>query len=122
MQKIIVSMLAGSCVVLSAQAADDTELAAVCERLETALEQQVEALSSIKDAETAAEYLPKVCESLDAQKALFGVDERELWNYIDHTDEVKTPLMRVLQRLAAQIDRLQKENFYGNAQLKQVLL
>ncbi len=116
------SMLAGSCVVLSAQAAEDAELASVCDRLETALEQQVEALTSIKDEETASEYLPKVNESLAVQKALFGVDERELWNYIDHTDEVKIPLMRVLQRLAAQIDRLQKADFYGNQQLKKTLL
>lgn len=122
MQKIFMSMLVGSCVVVSTQAAEDAELASVCDKLAAALEQQVEALTSIKDEETASAYLPKVNESLAAQKALFGVDERELWNYIDHRDEVKVPLMRVLQRLAAQIDRLQKADFYGNRQLKQVLL
>lgn len=116
------SLLAGSCLVLSAQAAEISELAAVCDKLEAALEQQVSALSSISDAESAAEALPEIKKSLAEQKALFGVDERELWNYIDHTNEVKTPLMRVLQRLAAQVDRLKKAEFYGNQQLKQLLL
>ncbi len=122
MQKMFMSLMAGGCVVLCAQAAETSELATVCDRLEAALEQQVSALSSISDAESAAAALPEILQSLAAQKALFGVDERELWNYIDHTNEVKTPLMRVLQRLAAQVDRLMKVDFYGNLQLKQLLL
>lgn len=121
MQKMLMSLMVGSCVVLSVQAAEDAELASVCNQLESALERQVVALTSVKDSASAAEALPEIRQALDAQKALFGVDEHALWNYIDHTDSVKTALMRVLQRLAAQLDRLDKVNFYDNAELKVLL-
>ena len=121
MQKMLMSLMVGSCVVLSVQAAEDAELASVCNQLESALERQVEALTSVKDSASAAEALPEIRQALDAQKSLFGVDERELWNYIDHTENVKVPLMRVLQRLAAQVDRLKKADFYGNRELKALI-
>ena len=121
MQKMILGAIVGCGMVLNVVAADDAALASVCQRLEAALEAQVEALSDVQDAASAAEALPAIRQSLADQKALFGVDERELWNYIDHTDEVKIPLMRVLQRMAAQIDRIEKENYYGCSELKKLL-
>ncbi len=122
MQRTILSMLGVSCAVLGAQAAEEVGFADVCNKLEAALEQQVDALASVSDAASAAASIPAIQKSLAAQKSLFGVNERELWNYIDHTEGVKTPLMRVLQRLAAQVDRLKKANFYGNMELKKLLL
>ena len=121
MQKMLLGLMVGSGVVVSVQAAEDAELASVCSRLEAALERQVDALVSVRDSASAAEALPEIRLSLEAQKALFGVDERELWNYIDHTENVKVPLMRVLQRLAAQVDRLKKADFYGNQELKDLI-
>lgn len=121
MQKMIMGAFVGCGMVLSAFAAEDAELASVCQRLEAALEAQVAALSDVRDAASATEALPTIRQSLADQKALFGVDERELWNYIDHTDEVKIPLMRVLQRMAAQIDRIERENFYGCEEMKNLL-
>ena len=75
----------------------------------------------MKDAADAAEAVSKVNAALQAQKALFGVDETELWQYIDRTPQTKVALMRMLQRLAAEVDRISKENFYGNADLKKLL-
>lgn len=121
MQKMIMGAFVGCGMVLSAFAAEDAELAAVCQRLEAALEAQVAALSDVRDSASASEALPAIRQSLADQKALFGVDERELWNFIDHSDEVKIPLMRVLQRMAAQIDRIAKENYYGCEELKTLL-
>lgn len=121
MQKMLMSVLVGGSAVLSVYAAEESELAAVCDRLEKALEQQVDALSSIKDAASAAAALPAIERSLADQKALFGIDERELWNYIDHTEMVKVSLMRILQRLGAQADRLKKADFFGNKQLESLL-
>lgn len=121
MQKMVMGAVVGCGMVLNVVAADDAALASVCQRLEAALEAQVDALSDVRDAESAAEALSAIRQSLADQKALFGVDERELWNYIDHSDEVKIPLMRVLQRMAAQIDRIEKENYYGCEELKNLL-
>lgn len=121
MQKMIMGAVVGCGMVLNVVAADDAAQASVCQRLEAALEAQVAALSGVRDAASAAEALPAIRQALADQKALFGVDERELWNYIDHTDEVKIPLMRVLQRMAAQIDRIEKENYYGCEELKKLL-
>ena len=118
---MVMGAVVGCGMVLNVVAADDAALASVCQRLEAALEAQVDALSDVRDAESAAEALSAIRQSLADQKALFGVDERELWNYIDHSDEVKIPLMRVLQRMAAQIDRIEKENYYGCEELKNLL-
>lgn len=121
MQKMLMGAVVGCGMVMNVVVADDSVMASVCQRLEAALEAQVTALSDVRDAASAAEALPAIRQSLADQKALFGVDERELWNYIDHTDEVKTPLMRVLQRMAAQIDRIEKENYFGCEELKKLL-
>lgn len=121
MQKMLMGAVVGCGIILNVAAADEAVSASVCQRLEAALEAQVSALSDVRDAASAAEALPAIRQSLADQKALFGVDERELWNYIDHTDEVKIPLMRVLQRMAAQVDRIEKENYYGCEELKKLL-
>ncbi len=121
MQKMLTWSLAVSCAVAGSVMAAEDEWESVCTRLESALEQQVEALEKVKDAADAAEAVSKVNAALQAQKALFGVDETELWQYIDRTPQTKVALMRMLQRLAAEVDRISKENFYGNADLKKLL-
>ena len=121
MQKMLTWSLAVSCAVAGSVMAAEDERESVCTRLESALEQQVEALEKVKDAADAAEAVSKVNAALQAQKALFGVDETELWQYIDRTPQTKVALMRMLQRLAAEVDRISKENFYGNADLKKLL-
>lgn len=114
--------LLSGCMVLSAAAAAETEAESVCERLEDAIEAEIDALESVKDAESAQSAIADVQKALDAQKALFGVDEYALWNYIEHTGNVKEVLMRCLQRLAAEIDRLEKANFYGNTELRALVI
>ena len=121
MQKMLTWSLAVSCAGAGSVMAAEDEWESVCTRLESALEQQVEALEKVKDAADAAEAVSKVNAALQAQKALFGVDETELWQYIDRTPQTKVALMRMLQRLAAEVDRISKENFYGNADLKKLL-
>ncbi len=122
MQKMLTCSLALTCAVAGSVMAAEEEWESVCTRLESALEQQVEALEKVKDAAGAAEAVSEVTSALQAQKALFGVDETELWHYIDRTPQAKVALMRMLQRLAAEVDRLSKENFYGNADLQKLLL
>lgn len=109
------------CVAASVAAASEAELDDVCRRLESALELQVVSLEKIIDAQSAAAALPQIREALDAQKALFGVDENELWNYIDRTEHIKVALMRMLQRIAAETDRISKADFFGNDELRTLL-
>lgn len=122
MQKMFMGALLSGCMVLSAAAAAEADAESVCERLEDAIEAEIDALESVKDAESAQSAIADVQKALDAQKALFGVDEYELWNYIEHTGNVKEVLMRCLQRLAAEIDRLEKVKFYGNTELRALVI
>lgn len=122
MQKMLIWGLAALCLTPGVVRAADADMHDVCTRLEAAIELQIEALEDIRDASAAAAALPEIKEALSAQKALFGVDETELWNYIDRTEQEKVMLMRALQRLAAEVDRISKADFYGNAELKELLL
>lgn len=122
MQKMLIGGLAALSLTPGVVWATDADMHDVCTRLEAAIELQIEALEDIRDASTAAAALPEIREALSAQKALFGVDETELWNYIDRTEQVKVMLMRALQRLAAEVDRISKSDYYGSAELKGLLL
>lgn len=108
-------------VMVCAVAQAEEQYAATCDTIESLLERQVEVLRDIRDESSAAELVPALKKCREEQKALFGVDESELWHYIDRTVEVKTALMRLLQKIVAETDRISKANCYGNQELRGLL-
>lgn len=107
------ALFALSACVLQAASEED-----VSEALLAALEEQVELLTEVTDAASAAAALPRLKENMAALAALNGrVPENRLWLYIDNSPEVKIPLIEQLQLLSVQLVRLEQAEFYGNSAL-----
>lgn len=102
-------------------AAETDPMQKVCERLIAALEQETEALESINQPADIPAGLEKLRASLQALQELFAEDETLLWQYIDNTPGAKQPIVDVLEELALQFARMEKENFFSNAELREVL-
>ena len=118
MYKTLASLFIASSVLYAAEA---EPMAAVCDRLVAALEQEAEALEALTEGGDVSAPLAKVRESLAAQQELLAVDAGLLWQYIDNTEGVKQPIIDVLQRLALQFDRVEKARFFGSAELRKLL-
>ena len=102
-----------------AQAASEED---ICENLAAGLEKQVELLADVDDAASAAEVLPELRRVLGELSALNGqCDESALWLYIENHVDVRQELLEYLLRLAAQFDRLQKAEYFGNQELGALL-
>lgn len=102
-----------------AQAASEED---ICEKLADGLEKQVELLADVDDAASAAEVLPELRRVLGELSALNGqCDESALWLYIENHVDVRQELLEYLLRLAAQFDRLQKAEYFGNLELGALL-
>lgn len=102
-------------------AAEQDPMVAVCERLVEALEQEVEALESIKEPSDAAACVDKLRSSLQALEDLFAEDEKLLWQYIDNTSGAKQPIIDVLEQLALQFARVEQARYFGNEELRRLL-
>ncbi len=102
-------------------AAEASPVVDAYQRMLQALEQKTEALESIKQAEDAQKAVEPVREALQKLQALFAVDEKELFNYIDNTAGIKQPLIDIMQRMALQFSRLEQNAYYNNAQLRELL-
>lgn len=118
MNKTLLPVLCAATVVY---AADVDPMAEACQRLKAVLEQEVEALASIKEPGDAAGAVEAVRASLLAQEDLFAVSEKELWVYIDNTEGVKQPLVDLLEELALQFARLEDSAYFGNEELRALL-
>lgn len=94
---------------------------AVCERLVAALSDEVAALESVNSAADAPAGAEKLRASLKKLEALFEVDEMLLWQYIDNTPGAKQPIVDVLELLAVQFGRMEKNQFFGNDELRRLL-
>lgn len=92
-------------------------------RLKGGLQNELQILSSITDTATAAAAVPKLQETLAnlAQREP-GVSDKELWMYIDNTEDNKLPLIELAQKLSVQFSRMEKANFYGCHELREVML
>ncbi len=102
-----------------AQAATEEE---VCSQLESRLAEQVELLSGVTDASTAAAAVNPLKENLAQLAALNDViSSDQLWSFIDNNLEVKLGLIEQLQLLSVQYFRLQRARFYSCGALWQVL-
>lgn len=118
MYKTLVPLL---CVGTALYAAEADPMVEVCERLIAALEQEVEALESIEKAEDVPAALEQLRAGLLAQEDLFAVDQKLLWQYIDNTPGAKQPIVDVLELLAVQFVRMESNNFFDSAELRQIL-
>ncbi len=102
-----------------AQAASEEE---ICEKLSEGLEAQAELLADVDDEASAAEVLPKLRRVLAELASLNGqADETMLWLYIENNARVKQDLLEFLLQIAAQFDRLQKAQYFGNEELRALL-
>lgn len=108
-----------ACIAPAAFAADSPE--ETCAKLREALTTEVELLENLRSAEDVKGMLSDLRRSQKKQHDLFGADDAALWDYISNTDGVKQPLVELLQRLAAQLSRLEDCNYYDNAELKELL-
>lgn len=113
------SLAVAACIAPAALAADSAE--ETCAKLREALKQEVELLEGLRSADAVSGMLSDLRRSQKTQNELFGGDDAELWEYISNTDGVKQPLVELLQRLAAQLSRLEDCNYYDNAELKEML-
>ena len=118
MYKTLVPLLFAS---VAVYAADADPMADVCDRLIAALEQETEALASISQPADVPAAMEKLQASIAAQKALFSVDSKLLWQYIDNTAGVKQPIIDAMEKLALQFARVVAADFYGSAELRAVL-
>lgn len=107
------------CIAPAAFAADSPE--ATCAKLREALTTEVELLENLRSADDVRGMLSDLRRSQKKQSDLFSADDAALWDYISNTDGVKQPLIELLQRLAAQLSRLEDCNYYDNAELKELL-
>ena len=92
-----------------------------CAALEQALAAENDLLAGVTDEVSAAAVLPQLRACLENLASMCGKDEDALWNYIDNTPDVKTRLVEVLERLAAQFRRLEQAEFYQCAELQSAL-
>lgn len=95
------------------------------ETLLTSLELEVVALEMVQQAADAPGAVASVQVSLNTQQqlrdSLRGDGEKELWVYIDNTADAKQPLVDVMVRLAVQFKRMAENNFFDNAELRELL-
>lgn len=94
----------------------------VCRELSEALRQEAAVLAGVQDPATAEAAVAPLREVLDKLATLKGqVDDNELWNYIDSTADVKPGLLLRLRDVAVEFARLEKADFYGNADVAALL-
>lgn len=108
-----------ACVAPAAVAADSPE--ETCAKLREALQTQVELMEGVRSPEDAEKAISPLRKSQKKQNELFGADDAALWEYISNTDGAQQPLIELLQRMAAQLSRLEDANYYDNAELKELL-
>lgn len=115
----VTAVAVAACVAPAAYAADSPE--ETCEKLRAALQTQVELMEGVRSPEDAAKVISDLRKSQKKQEELFGAEDAALWEYISNTDGAKQPLVELLQRMAAQLSRLEDVNYYDNAELKELL-
>lgn len=95
---------------------------AVYQKLLDGLRTEVRILSSITDADSAHTALPELKKTMQALEALNNeVEEKQLWNYLENTTDVKQPLLDELERLFGELQRIEKARYFGSKQLMQQL-
>lgn len=90
--------------------------------LQAGLAEQVGILAGIKDGRTAAALLPALKTNVAKLADLSGPSRSaELWQHIDNTPGAKQELVRLVQGISGQLQRLEKAGCYGDGELKALL-
>lgn len=118
MHKFLLPVFFASTVLYAAEA---DPMAEACNRLYQSIEQLVESLESVQDASDASAAVPGVRDAVNTQQELLSTDAAELWRYIDNTPNAKQPLVDMLERLAVQFARLESTDYWGSAELREML-
>lgn len=114
--------LLGVAAVVAHAGEDDAALTTAYDRLLNGLQEEVQILASITDTATAQAAVSSLKANAAAlARRVDGVTDKALWNYIDNTQDNKLPLIEMVQRLSAQLTRLQKANFFGCYELQDAL-
>ena len=114
----LASFAAAACV---ASAADDVH--SITAALDAGLSKQLEILKGMTDAATCAAAAPALEENLKSLAALNDrVDSSELWTHIASNAEMKAKLVRTLQSISMEFYRLEQAQFFGCAQVQQLLM
>lgn len=76
----------------------------------------------MKDGGTAAALLPALKKNVAALSDLARqAPSAELWQHIDNTPGAKQELVRLVQGISGQLERLEKAGCYGNGELEALL-
>ena len=92
-----------------------------CRTLEEALCEETTLLARVVDKASAEALVPELRDCLERLAAMRGTDEPALWSYIDNTPDAKTRMVDVMERLARQFNRLEREGFFDCAELADAL-
>lgn len=114
---------------VAACVATANDAASMCARLDAGLQAQLRILDSIQDASSASAHVAELAANFAHLKALsesMDVDDAhckttELWRYIDSTPDVKPRLVGYVQQISIRFERIEKAEFYGCAELKELL-
>ena len=112
-------LAACACVCAVAAAAETPQQA--CRALEDALCEETALLARVVDKASAEALVPELRDCLAKLEAMRGAGEAALWRYIDNTPDAKTRMVDVMERLARQFNRLEREGFFDCAELADAL-
>lgn len=92
------------------------------EELLAHLSKQLDIISSVTDAASAAEAVVPLRSCVAHLAAMRDrVNEEALWIYIENTPDAKQPFIELLLRTSGEFLRLNAEKFYGNGELQEIL-
>lgn len=102
---------------------ENNAVATAYARLCNGLQEELQILSAISDTATANAAVKPLDNTLSllAQR-VEGVTDKELWSYIDNTQDNKLPLIELVQKLTVQFQRIEKAKFFGSHELREAML
>ena len=113
------AVAACACLCAVAAAAETPQQA--CRALEVALCEETALLARMVDKASAEALVPELRDCLAKLAAMRGAGEGALWRYINNTPDAKTRMVDVMERLARQFNRLEREGFFDCPELADAL-
>lgn len=102
--------------------ADDVQT--VSAELSAALTSQLQILQQVQDSSSAAAAVTPLREKLAALREMnetCRIPTTDLWRHIENTPELKNQLVLCLQHISIHYYRIEMADFYGCAELRQLL-
>lgn len=115
--------LCGTATIVAHAEDQNNSVATAYARLCNGLQEELQILSAISDTATAKAAVKPLSNTLTllAQR-VEGVSDKELWSYIDNTQDNKLPLIELVQKLTVQFQRIEKAKFFGSHELRETML